>query len=161
MITQATTTKKQDTRDDSPGLGGAPYPNHSPLLTAFDKLATAFTRWAATPLAFFLAVLSVAIWIATGPVFQFSENWKLAINIGTAIVTFFMVFLLQQSQNKDSVAMHLKLNELLAANHHASNRMIGIEELSEQHLQDVASFYAKLAERSRTDGAGKRIHSID
>ena len=93
--------------------------------------------------------------------FHFSENWQLVINTGTTIVNFLMVFLIQQSQNKDSVAIHLNLNELLAANREASNRMIGIEDLDEQDLHDVASFYLKLAERAKTAGPVKELHSID
>jgi len=93
--------------------------------------------------------------------FGFSENWQLVINTGTTIVTFLMVFLIQQSQNKDSVALHLKLNELLAANKVASNRMIGIEDLDEEQLREVAAFYVSLAARARTTGACKECHSID
>jgi low affinity Fe/Cu permease len=103
----------------------------------------------------------VLAWAALGPVFHFSEDWQLVINTGTTIVTFLMVFLIQQSQNKDSVAVHLKLNELLASHRNASNRMIGIEELDEQDLRDVAMFYAKLAERAKATGAVKEMHSID
>jgi Low affinity iron permease len=77
------------------------------------------------------------------------------------IITFLMVFLIQQSQNKDSVAVHLKLNELLAANREASNRMIGIASLDEQDLRDVATFYVKLAERAKGSGPNKEAHSID
>ena len=113
----------------------------------------AVTRWAQCP--------TRAAWAAAGPIYHFSENWQLVINTGTTIVTFLMVFLIQQSQNKDSVAVHLKLNELLAADLQASNRMIGIEELDEQDLREVAQFYAKLAERARTAGPNKEAHSID
>jgi low affinity Fe/Cu permease len=103
----------------------------------------------------------VAGWAAVGPLFHFSENWQLVINTGTTIVTFLMVFLIQQSQNKDSVAVHLKLNELLAANREASNRMIGIEDLDEQDLREVANFYLRLSERAKTAGPVKELHSID
>jgi low affinity Fe/Cu permease len=96
-----------------------------------------------------------------GPLFDFSESWQLVINTGTTIVTFLMVFLIQQSQNKDSVALHLKLNELLAANREASNRMIGIEDLDEQDLREVASFYLRLSERAKRAGPRKEAHSID
>lgn len=110
---------------------------------------------------FSAALLTVIAWASVGPVFHFSQNWQLVINTGTTIVTFLMVFLIQQSQNKDSVAVHLKLNELLAANRQASNRMIGIEDLDEQDLRDVAMFYAKLATRAKAAGAHKEAHSID
>lgn len=110
---------------------------------------------------FSAALLTVIAWASAGPMFHFSQNWQLVINTGTTIVTFLMVFLIQQSQNKDSVAVHLKLNELLAADRQASNRMIGIEDLDEQDLRDVAMFYAKLATRAKTAGPHKEAHSID
>ena len=144
-----------------PSTSSVSYAAHSPLLTAFDRFASGVTRWAGSPLAFCAALLTVLVWAAVGPAFHFSENWQLVINTGTTIVTFLMVFLIQQSQNKDSVALHLKLNELLAANREASNRMIGIEELDEQDLRDVATFYLKLSERAKTAGPVKELHSID
>ena len=144
-----------------PTTSSASYAIHSPLLTQFDHFASSVTRWAGSPTAFCVALLSVLIWAALGPIYHFSENWQLVINTGTTIVTFLMVFLIQQSQNKDSVALHLKLNELLAANRHASNRMIGIEGLDEQDLRQVADFYARLSERAKGSGTRKELHSID
>jgi low affinity Fe/Cu permease len=134
---------------------------HSPVLTAFDRFSSAVTRWAGHPVAFCAALLTVVAWAAVGPAFGFSAEWQLVINTGTTIVTFLMVFLIQQSQNKDSVALHLKLNELLASSKQASNRMIGIEDLDEQDLRDVATYYLKLAERAKRSGCGKEEHSID
>ena len=100
-----------------------------------------------------LAVMSVLVWLVCGPVFKFSEDWQLVINTGTTIVTFLMVFLIQQSQNKDSVAVHLKLNELLASNRTASNQLIGIEDASEEDLRRIASAYLELAKKvGRRDG---------
>jgi low affinity Fe/Cu permease len=130
-------------------------------LTRFDRFASGVTRWAGSPIVFCAALLTVLAWAPVGPLFHFSENWQLVINTGTTIVTFLMVFLIQQSQNKDSVAVHLKLNELLASNKQASNRMIGIEDLDEQDVRDVAMFYVKFAERAKTDGPNKETHSID
>ena len=144
-----------------PSTSSPSYAAHSLLLTKFDRFASAVTRWAGSPFSFCAALFTVLLWAALGPVFGFSENWQLVINTGTTIVTFLMVFLIQQSQNKDSVAMHLKLNELLAANRHASNRMIGIEGLDEQDLREVATFYVKLAERAKVVGQNKEPHSID
>lgn len=115
------------------------------------------TRWCGSPVAFCAAL----VWGLLGPVYQYSEGWQLVVNTGTTIVTFLMVFLIQQSQNKDSVALHLKLNELLAAHRSASNRMIGIETLDEQDLREVAAFYALLAEHAKTAGPAMEIHSID
>ena len=149
------------------GLGSMPstssvaYAGRSRLLNGFDHFASAATRWCGSPLAFCMAVVIVALWASLGPLFGYSENWQLVINTGTTIVTFLMVFLIQQSQNKDSVALHLKLNELLAAHKSASNRMIGIETLDEQDLREVAAFYARLAERAKTSGPIKEVHSID
>ena len=144
-----------------PTTSSASYATHSPLLSRFDRFASSVTRWAGSPAAFCVAFVTVLIWGAVGPLFHFSENWQLVINTGTTIVTFLMVFLIQQSQNKDSVAVHLKLNELLASSRNASNRMIGIEDLEEQDLRDVAAFYARLAERAKSTGARKEMHSID
>ena len=96
-----------------------------------------------------------------GPLYNFSQNWHLVVNTGTTIVAVLMDFLIQQSQNKDSVAMHLKLNELIAAQHGESNRMIGIESLDEQDLREVAEFYVRLAERAKVTGAVKEAHSTD
>ncbi|MEO8123205.1 MAG: low affinity iron permease family protein [Burkholderiales bacterium] len=144
-----------------PSTSSAAYAGRSRVLSAFDRFASAVTRSAGSPVAFCSALLVVLIWAGVGPSFRYSENWQLVINTGTTIVTFLMVFLIQQSQNKDSVALHLKLNELLAANRDASNRMIGIEGLDEQDLQEVANFYLRLAERCKAERPAKEAHSID
>ena len=144
-----------------PNTASAAYAVRSRLISRFDALASRITRWVGSPTAFCLALLSVLIWAVLGPVFKYSENWQLVINTGTTIVTFLMVFLIQQSQNKDSVALHLKLNELIAASHGASNRMIGIEDLDEEALREVAQFYVRLAARAKTSGAQKETHSVD
>lgn len=144
-----------------PSSSSATYADRSSVQSAFDHFASQVTRWAGSPVMFCLAVVVVLAWAVSGPLFHFSENWQLVINTGTTIVTFLMVFLIQQSQNKDSVALHLKLNELLAANREASNRMIGIEDLDEQDLHDVAAFYVRLAQRSKWVGVDKEVHSID
>jgi len=139
----------------------AEHAGRSAFLTRFDHFASHVTRWAGSPLAFVLAFVSIAVWAAFGPAFGYSENWQLVINTGTTIVTFLMVFLIQQSQNKDSVALHLKLDELLAASKQASNRMIGIEDLDEQDLRQVADFYVRLAQRAKDGGTSMETHSID
>jgi len=150
-----------DALGSMPSTSSPSYADRSALQTAFDHFASRVMRWAGSPGIFCVALITVVLWAAAGPIFHFSENWQLVINTGTTIVTFLMVFLIQQSQNKDSVAIHLKLNELLAANGEASNRMIGIEELDEQDLRDVASFYVRLAERAKVAGSNKEVHSID
>jgi low affinity Fe/Cu permease len=152
---------------DSDAVGSMPetntvsYAKRSAVLSAFDRFASRVTRWAGSPVAFALALLSILVWGLTGRYFRYSENWQLVVNTGTTIITFLMVFLIQQSQNKDSIALHLKLNELLAATKQASNRMIGIEDLDEQDLREVADFYVRLAARAKNGGKGKETHSID
>ena len=144
-----------------PTTNSPAYAAHSPVVTAFDHFAASINRWAGSPWAFSVALVLVVTWAITGPLFRYSEGWQMVINTGTTIITFLMVFLIQQSQNKDSVAIHLKLNELLASSRNASNRMIGIEDLDEQDLRDVAEFYVQLAERAKSSGANKEAHSID
>src|SRR5690242_20181287 len=100
-----------------------------------------------SPFAFLFALGIVVIWAITGPLFGFSDTWQLVINTGTTIVTFLMVFLIQNSQNKDSMAIQLKLNELVAAMEGASNRLIDVEELSEDELVALHKYYAKLVDR--------------
>ena len=151
-----------DALGSMPTTTSAAYAHRGSLQSAFDHFASRVTRWAGSPGMFCIALCAVLLWAAVGPWFEFSENWQLVVNTGTTIVTFLMVFLIQQSQNKDSVAIHLKLNELLAAHREASNRMIGIEDLDEQDLREVASFYVQLAERAKLHQlADKRAHSID
>ncbi|HJU40017.1 MAG TPA: low affinity iron permease family protein [Tahibacter sp.] len=127
----------------------------------FDRLAGRVTHAVGTPGAFALAVLSVVVWGATGPLFGFSETWQLVINTGTTIVTFLMVFVIQQSQNKDSVALHLKLNELIASHRQASNRLIAIEDLDEEELRVLREFYGRLAGLAAQSHGVKETHSLD
>ncbi|MCY0386124.1 low affinity iron permease family protein [Robbsia sp. Bb-Pol-6] len=120
-----------------------------PAMRAFDRFASRVTRWAGSPITFCTSVFVVVLWAALGPTFHYSDGWQLVINTGTTIVTFLMVFLIQQSQNKDSIAMHLKLNELLASHKSADNQLIGIEDASEDQLRTLAGFYNDLAERAQ------------
>lgn len=124
-----------------------------------------FSNWATTATgssgAFILAVIIVLVWAVTGPVFKYSNTWQLVINTGTTIVTFLMVFLIQKSQNKDSRAVHLKLNELIAAHEGASNRMVNIEDLSEQELSQIREFYVKLSQLAKTEESLGCTHTID
>jgi len=131
------------------------------LLRQFDRFAGAATRHAGSATAFVLAVGLVLVWALTGPIFDFSETWQLVINTGTTIVTFLMVFLIQQSANKDAVAVHLKLNELLASHRGASNRLVAIEDLDEQEMKQLVVFYRHLAELAKDEGGVKRTHSLD
>ena len=127
----------------------------------FSGIASYVAHHSGRPFTFLLCAFIIAIWALTGPIFHYSDTWQLIINTGTTIVTFLMVFMIQQSHNKDSIALHLKLNELLAASKQASNRMIGIEGLDEQDLREVADFYVRLAARAERRGRHKETHSID
>ncbi|RQT74372.1 low affinity iron permease family protein [Burkholderia cepacia] len=118
-----------------------------PVTRAFERFASRVTVWAGSPVAFGSAVAVTALWLVTGPLFHYSDAWQLVINTGTTIITFLMVFLLQRNQNRDSVAMHLKLDELVAVTHAASDRLIGIEDASEEELRAMAQTYLDKAKR--------------
>jgi low affinity Fe/Cu permease len=119
------------------------------------------TEWTGTSLAFALAVGTIVVWAITGPIFRFSDTWQLVINTGTTIVTFLMVFLIQRAQNKDSAAIHLKLNELVAALGGASNRLISAEELTEDEVKILRAHYRKLVELAKLDEDFTCAHSIE
>lgn len=127
----------------------------------FDSVAKAVTQFAGRPAAFIIAVMFVVVWAIAGPFFDFSETWQLVINTTTTIITFLMVFIIQQSQNKDTMAVQLKLNELIACNKKASNRLIDIEDLTEQELIVLKKFYIKLADLAEKDQELYSSHSID
>ncbi len=134
---------------------------NSSVLPFFERFAANVTRATGRPAAFILACLVILIWIITGPVFRFSDTWQLVINTGTTIITFLMVFVIQHAQNKDSVALQLKLNELIAASSRASNRLVDIEDLSAEELETLKKFYIKLSELSKKESNIHRTHSID
>jgi low affinity Fe/Cu permease len=133
----------------------------SRLRLMFDRFSTSVTRVTGRPIAFILAVLTVLVWAVTGPLFGFSDTSQLVINTGTTIITFMMVFVIQQSQNKDTVALHLKLNELIAANERASNRLIDIEDLTEEELTALKKFYVQLSALAEKEGDLFSTHSVD
>jgi low affinity Fe/Cu permease len=126
-----------------------------------ERSARAVTAWAGSSAAFGCAGAIIAGWAVLGPVFGFSDTWQLVINTGTTIVTFLMVFLIQRSQNKDAQALHLKLNEIVAALQGASNRLINIEDLTETEVQTLHRHYQKLAELARRDSTLTASHSIE
>jgi low affinity Fe/Cu permease len=103
----------------------------------------------------------IVVWLATGPLFGFSDTWQLVINTGTTIVTFLMVFLIQRAQNKDALALQLKLNEIVAALEGASNRLIDVEDLSEEELLALRKHFQVLVERSRNDFNLTQSHSVE
>lgn len=119
------------------------------------------TVWSGSSGAFALAALVIAVWLITGPLFHFSDTWQLVINTGTTIVTFLMVFLIQRAQNKDSLALHLKLNEIVAAVEGASNRLIDVEDLSEEELRVLHRYYQRLASMAKHDVDIRRSHSVE
>jgi low affinity Fe/Cu permease len=126
-----------------------------------ERSASAVTRWTGSTSAFILACGIVFVWALIGPIFQFGDTWQLAINTGTTIVTFLMVFLIQRTQNKDSLAIHLKLNEVVAALEGASNRLIDVESLTEQDLKVLHTHYARLAQMAKQELNLTQSHSID
>lgn len=127
----------------------------------FERFASWATHATGTSIAFISAVTIVLLWGVSGPIFDFSETWQLVINTGTTIITFLMVFLIQKSQNKDSKAIHLKLNELIAASETASNRMVDLEDINEKELDQLHKFYARLAQLAKKDADIFTSHSID
>ena len=126
-----------------------------------ELLSERVTRWTGTTNAFILALTSIILWAVLGPIFQFSTTWQLVINTGTTIVTFLMVFLIQRTQNKDALVIHLKLNEIVAAMNGASNRLIDAETLSEKELQTLEKYYAELTKLARKDVKVTDSHSIE
>jgi low affinity Fe/Cu permease len=128
------------------------------LLERFSRKATEATG---TSTAFILALLVIIIWLITGPLFNFSDTWQLVINTGTTIVTFLMVFLIQRSQNKDALAIHLKLNEIVAALEGASNRLVDVEDLTEDEIKTLHKHYQRLVEMAKKDLELTQSHSIE
>ncbi len=127
----------------------------------FERLAGAFTRITGSAGAFAFARAVIVVWGVSGPIFHYSDTWQLVINTGTTIVTFLMVFLIQQAQNKDSLAIQLKLNELVAALEGASNRLVNVEDLSEHDLRVLREFYARLSQRAKETADLTESRSID
>jgi low affinity Fe/Cu permease len=117
--------------------------------SAFTRFAKWTSRAAGHPATFALAVLIILVWAATGPIFAFSDTWQLVINTGTTIITFLMVFLIQNTQNRDSAAMQLKLDELIRAINGAHNGLLDLEELSDEDLVRIRARFEALARESR------------
>jgi low affinity Fe/Cu permease len=132
-----------------------------PMSRLFSNVSNTITHFAGRPGAFIIAALLVIGWSISGPFFDYSETWQLVINTTTTIITFLMVFIIQQSQNKDTLAVQLKLNELIACNKRASNRLIDIEDLTEEELIVLKKFYVKLADLAEKDQELFSSHSID
>jgi|SRR3954469_22821958 low affinity Fe/Cu permease len=120
------------------------------IAESFSRFAKATARTSGQPRTFGLALLIIVIWAVTGPIFDFSDTWQLIINTGTTIVTFLMVFLIQNTQNRDSVAMQVKLDELLRAAKGAETAMADLEDLTEEELEAFQAHYRRLAEAARS-----------
>ena len=127
----------------------------------FERFSSRVAKATGSTAAFLLAMATVVIWAATGPLFHFSENWQLVINTGTTIVTFLMVFLIQKAQNKESLSVQLKLNELIAATKGASNRLVASENLSENELDILYKHYCAMAELTRKSSDLQKSHSVE
>ena len=137
------------------------WPPAGPPMPWFERLTTAVTHWVGSVPAFTLALLIVVVWAVTGPLFGYSDTWQLVINTGTTIITFLMVFIIQRSQNKDTLALQLKLNEVIASLKGASNRLIDIEDLSEKQVQELAERYRRLAARVAENGQAVGTCSVE
>ena len=136
-------------------------PRNKSIGLLLERFSTIVTRWTGGTRAFAPACAIVLVWAATGPLFGYSDTWQLVINTGTTIVTFLMVFLIQRTQNKDSMAIQLKLNELVAAMQGASNRLIDVEDLSEDELKILHTHYARLVAIAKRELDLTRSHSIE
>ena len=131
------------------------------LSQILEQFALKATKATGTSMAFILALSAIVIWGLTGPLFRYSDTWQLVINTSTTIVTFLMVFLIQRTQNKDAQAIHIKLNEIVAALEGASNRLIDVEDLSEAELETLHTHYQKLVQMAKKDIKLTQSHSVE
>jgi low affinity Fe/Cu permease len=131
----------------------------SGLTVFFNRFSATITKVTGGVYAFIIAIVIVIVWGVTGPLFNFSDTWQLVINTGTTIVTFLMVFVIQHSQNKDTVALQLKLDELIAASQ-ASNKLINVENLTDEELDVMKKFYSNLSNITKKEKENK-IHSLE
>jgi low affinity Fe/Cu permease len=129
--------------------------------STFEKFASRVSKAAGSTTAFLSAFLIVVVWAVCGPIFNYSETWQLVINTGTTIITFLMVFLIQKAQNKDSLAIQLKLNELVASNKYSSNSLVDIESMTEEEMIIIQKYYHRLSELAKEEVSIKASHSID
>ena len=130
-------------------------------ISGFEKASNLITNYSASTPVFIIAVALIIVWIISGPVFNFSNTWLLIVITGTSVITFLMVFLIQKSQNKESIAVQLKLNELIAANSGASNRLLNIQDLSENELNTLYEHYQTLVALSQKARSKTKGHSVE
>ena len=135
--------------------------NKKGLSRFFDRFSSKVTKVTGKPISFIFACLIIILWATTGPIFNFSDTWQLVINTGTTIITFLMVFVIQQSQNKDTMTVQIKLNELIAATQGASNRLIVVEDLTPEELETLKKFYVQLSKLAKKELDIKATHSIE
>ena len=124
----------------------------------FTNFAKAMSRAAGRPSAFLVAASIIAAWVVTGPLFRFSDTWQLVINTGTTVVTFLMVFLIQNTQNRDAKAVHLKLDELIRAIKDARNELVDLEDLSDEELQKLEAQFRRMRQRAENDDGSPSRH---
>lgn len=129
--------------------------------SGFDRFASVVCKATGSTAAFTIAFGIVLVWAISGPFFDFSETWQLVINTGTTIITFLMVFLIQKAQNKDSLAIQLKLNELVASSKYSSNSLVDIESMTEEEMETVQKYYRKLSALSKKEESIHTSHSLD
>ena len=127
----------------------------------FEKFALSLTKFTGSTPAFIIAFALIIVWGICGPLFNYSDSWQMVINTGTTIITFLMVFLIQRGQNKDALAIQIKLNEIIASVHGASNRLIDAENLSEKDLELLRKHYSELSKKYENESDIKKTHSIE
>jgi low affinity Fe/Cu permease len=115
----------------------------------FRRFAQQIAHWVGTSIVFIIACALMLLWLAAGPLFHFSDTWQLTVNTGTTIITFLMVFIIQNTQNRDAKAFHLKLDELIRSIHGARNQLLDLENLSDDELEKLHQEFLRLRERSR------------
>jgi low affinity Fe/Cu permease len=154
--------RKRDARRKEPQRDRGLQPHQRRLGPPVDLRSSPFSRFstkvahlAGRPLTVLIAIAVVLVWALSGPFFGFSENWQLVINTATTIVTFLMVFIIQDSQNRDTTALHVKLDELIRATGAATNTLMDVEDMSQEELEKLRATYAELAHKRGESSAGK------
>ena len=127
---------------------------------AFAQFASTVSKWAGSSTVFSLAALSILAWALSGPYFGFSAGWQMVVNTGTTICTFLMVFVIQNSQNRDGLALQIKLDEIIRAVGKAQNTMIDLEDLSQEELDEMKAEFVRIAERARSKPVRKTSKSL-
>jgi low affinity Fe/Cu permease len=142
-----------------PDTNGAP--GEVPMHAMFSKFASATSHAMGKPVTFIAALTLVVVWAISGPFFDFSEVWQLVINTGTTIITFLMIFVLQNSQNRDSEALQAKLDELILTSRNAQNRFIGIERLDEKELRELKQLLERRASENADEDPNSALHQVE